>query len=253
MWYIVALVILIAIYVLALVFLPRCKHPSVVNAILIGVCLSCYLALVLIVYRDVGYADWNFQNVLPTANVSPFMFSSLVIYIFLPKEIKKYWSVLISLLSAGMLGAATIECVTRAVIRYDFHFHFLLDYVAHLSLSLLGVYLVKSGQVEFRKRGCLISGGALLSVALIMLIVNAILDTAYFGLALDEKYNIYNNVLAPNAYLSAVLYFVGVVTVMTIGYFYVKLLTSLKIPSPKSARQENVVEAQNTSLDQHDI
>ena len=227
MWYIVCLIALIALYVLAIVFMNRCKHPWLVNSVLIGVCLSCYFALVLIIYKQVGYSDWNFKNALPTANVSPFMFCSLVIYIFLPKKMRKYHFVLIALLSAGMFGAAVLGCVSRAAIHYKFHFHFVLDYLSHVSLSLLGIYLVKSGQVELKKRDCLIAGGALLSVAVIMLVINAIFGTAFFGLALDEKYNIYNMVLAPNAYLSAALYFTCAVIILTIGYFYVTFITSL--------------------------
>ena len=240
MWYIVCLIVLIAVYILAITFMDRCKRPWLMNSILIGVCLSCYVALALIIYEDVGFWDWNFQNALPTANVSPFMFFSLIIYVLLPKKIRKYHSVLIALLSAGMFGAVVLGCVSRAAIRYKFHIQFLLDYLSHLSLSLLGIYLVKSGQAELKKRDCLIAGGALLSVAVIMLIVNAIFGTSFFGLALNEKYNIYNMVLAPDPYLSALIYFVGVVVVLVIGYFYVTFVTSMSAktqnPQPKEDR-----------------
>ena len=239
MWYIVCLIVLIAVYVLSVLFMNQCKHPWLVNSILIGACLSCYVALVIIIYKDVGYADWNFKNALPTANVSPFMFCSLIVYIFLPKKIRKYHSVLIALLAAGMFGAVVLACVSRAVIHYKFHFTFVLDYLSHLSLSLLGIYLVQSKQVELRKRDCLIAGGALLTVAVIMLIVNAIFGTACFGLALNEKYNIYNKILAPNAYFSAVIYFVGVVAVLTIGYFYVKFVVSISSKTDKTQPDED--------------
>ncbi|MBO4479091.1 MAG: hypothetical protein J5774_01865 [Clostridia bacterium] len=223
--------------------MDRFKRPWLVNLILIGVCLSCYVALAIIIYKDVGFWDWNFQNALPTANVSPFMFCSLALYVFfLPKKIRKYHSVLIALLSAGMFGAVAIACVSRAVIRYKFHFSFVLDYLSHLSLSLFGIYLVRSEQVELKKRDCLIAGGALFSVAVIMLIINAIFGTAYFGLALNEKYNIYNMVLAPNAYLSAALYFVCLVLVLTIGYFYVKFLTAINSKTHEESSENKAVD-----------
>ena len=54
-----------------------------------------------------------------------------------------------------------------------------------------------------------------------MMIVNVIFDTAFFGLSLNGKHNIYNFVLTNNAYLSAALYFFGLICVLGLGYLYV--------------------------------
>ena len=228
MYYIISLCIFLLIYVLAILFMHKLKNTVLVDAVLIAVTFLCYVALVIIVYIDVGYKDWNFLNALPMANVSPFMFCTLIIYVFLPKKAKKVWSRLISLLSLGMIVAVVIGCISRAVINYKFHFQFVLDYVSHLALSILGVYLVKSNQVDLKIKDCLISGSLIVMTALSMLIINAIAGTAFFGLAFNDQYNIYNMVLVDNCYLSAFIYFVGLIFVLVAGYFYLRLITLKK-------------------------
>ena len=136
------------------------------------------------------------------------------------KAIKKHAYLLVSLLSVGMLLSTVFSCVYNAVIAYKFHFHFLLDYVAHFTLSLFGVYLIRSGQVQLNKRNALISSSLIFVSALIMMLLNVILDTAFFGLSLNGKHNIYNNVLVDNSYLSALLYFIGLTVVLLLGYGY---------------------------------
>ena len=228
MEYWIVLVAFVLAYVALIFLFKRIGYKAYVNVILISVTVLCYGALVFLIYRDVGFSDWNFKNALPTANVSPFMFASLVVYLFLPKVLKEKWGLLIALLSFGMLCALVLGCASRAVIHYKFHLTFLLDYFSHFALSLLGVYLVSSGQVEVKKKDCLLSGSLIVIVALIMLIVNLFAGTAFFGLALNENYNIYNMVLLPNPYLSALVYFVGLCGVLFLGYFYLKLVAEKK-------------------------
>jgi len=208
--------------------MKKFRNTSITNTIFIAISFICYIVLATIIYNDVGFYDWNFQNVLPTANVSPFMFFTLLIYLVLPKKIKKSWSVLISMLSFGMLAAAVLGCVYRAIIQYKFHFSFLLDYISHLSLSLLGVYLVKSKQITLNKKDCVLGGSLLIIVAFVMMSINILFGTAFFGLALNDKYNIYNMVLVSNCYLSALIYFIGLIFVLTLGCLYIIILNKEK-------------------------
>lgn len=223
MIYIAILFALLFVYVAMIFGMEKIGNVRVGNALFASIPVICYLILLIIVYFDVGFSDWNFQNALPTANVSPFMFSSLLIYFFLPKRAKKVWALLICLLSLGMLLSVVIACTSRAVIGYKFHFRFLLDYISHLFLSLFGIYLFKTGQVTVKKKDCLLSGGLIVGVALLMFLLNAIFGTAFFGLALDEHYGIYNLVLVSGWYFSALLYFAGLIGVLTFGYFYLKI------------------------------
>jgi multisubunit Na+/H+ antiporter MnhG subunit len=93
------------------------------------------------------------------------------------------------------------------------------------------VYLIKSGQVELNKKNALVSGAIIVGVAIFMLVLNVIFDTAFFGLSLNGKHSIYNVVLVESSYLSAVLYFLGLFGVLSMGYIYSRLIARKKIKS----------------------
>lgn len=225
MGYIVAAGCFVAFYILWVKNMGRIGCHRLVNMIASLSVYLMYLSLMYVVYSDVGFYDWNFQNTLPMANVSPFMFSVMPLTWILPKGAKKYLYLLISLLSVGMLFSAISSSLYNAIIGYKFHWHFMLDYVAHLILSAWGIYLVKSGQVSLGKRECLISGSLIVGVAAIMMGLNVMLDTAFFGLSLNGKHNIYNNVIVDSSALSALIYFVGLVVVLLLGYGFNKILS----------------------------
>ena len=216
------------IYVGIVFLMKKFRKKKLTNFIFFVVTFLCYLSVVLIVYLDVGLHDWNFLNTLPTANVSPFMFCTLPLCFILPNKIKKYHFALISLLSVGMLLAPAVGCIYNTAIKYAFHTHFLLDYAAHFTLSLWGIYLVKSKQVELNVKNGLIGGSVIVVVAFLMMILNVIFDTAFFGLSLNGKHNIYNCVLVKNSFLSALIYFAGLVGVLVLGYFCHKLINIKK-------------------------
>ena len=221
MAYIGALIGLLAFYVCCIANMSRMKNTKLFNGVFSASVILCYLYLVIRVYLSVGFDDWNFQNALPTANVSPFMFFLVGFVYLIPMKVRKHLYLLISLLSVGMLLSSVFGCLYNASINYKFHLHFLADYFAHIMLSLWGVYLVKSRQVALAKKNLLISASMIVGVALLMLALNVIFDTAFFGLSLNGKHNIYNFVLTNNAYLSAALYFFGLICVLGLGYLYV--------------------------------
>ena len=123
-----------------------------------------------------------------------------------------------SLLTVGMFLSTVVNCIHFASIGYAFHPHFLLDYVAHFSLSLFGIYLVRSEQIDLNWKHNAISSAIIFGVAAVMLILNVIFDTAFFGLSLNGKHNIYNNVLVDSSYLSALIYFMGLLLVLFLGF-----------------------------------
>ena len=214
------MICLIVFYVLAIASMNGMKNTRLFNYIFSIAILICYAYVIIRVYRSVVFDDWNFKNTLPVANVSPFMFTSVAIIHFIPLKIRKHFYLLISLLSVGMFLSAVFGCIYNASINYRFHWHFLADYLAHVLLSLWGVYLIKSRQVELNRKNFFKSSGIIVGTAFFMMILNVILDTAFFGLSLNGKHNIYNNVLTDNSYLSALLYFVGLALVLCIGYVY---------------------------------
>ena len=222
--YIISAILLLVFYIGAVLCMPYMKSTRLFNYIFSLAVTMCYLFVMVTVYRSVGFEDWNFQNTLPVANVSPFMFTLAIFINLIPLKVRRHLYLLISLLSVGMLLSAVLGCVYNAYINYRFHLHFLSDYLAHVFLSLWGVYLVRSGQVDLKRKNALISSGVIVGAAFIMLTLNLIFDTSFFGLSLNGKHNIYNMVLTDNSYLSAILYFLGLAVVLGAGFVYCYLL-----------------------------
>ena len=222
--YIIALSVLLTAYIVTLCLMHRMKNQTLVNSIFATIVFLSYMVMVVRFLIVDGIHDWNFQNTLPVANVSPFMFALTPLIFLLPRRLRKHPMLLVSLLSAGMFLSTVLACIANAAIHYKFHYYFFTDYISHFALSLWGIYLVKSGQVELKAKSCLISGSIIVSAATLMLILNLIFDTGFFGLSLRGKHNIYNNVIVENPYLSALLYYVGLIGILVIGFLLQKIL-----------------------------
>ena len=220
---ILLLCLLILISALIILFMKKFTNVKLTNLIFCITTFVLYATFVLVVGLQVGIHDWNFLNTLPVANVSPFMFGIAPLYFILPKKVKKYYLTLISLLSLGLVLGTSYNMIT-----YTFRIHFALDYVAHFTLALWGVYLVKSNQVSLKPKQCVIGGSIIVAVALIMVLVNVIFDTSFFGLSLNGKHNIYGQVLVSSSYVSALIYFSGLLFILVAGYFAQKLLNLSK-------------------------
>ena len=224
MGYIIGLTLILAIYACAVTFIGRLRRVALWNLILVITVASFYLASVTTIYKSVGFHDWNFQNTLPTANVSPFMFTLAPLTYLFPKSIRKHLYLLITLLSVGMILSPVFNCIYNYSINYAFHIHFFYDYIAHTALSLWGVYMLRSEQVELTVKNTIVSSSIIVGVATVMMALNVILDKTFFGLSLNGKHSIYNIVLTDNSYLSAIIYFAGLCGVLAMGYGYSYLI-----------------------------
>ena len=224
MAFIITLIVLLLAFGGAIFLMKYMKNQKLWNAVFCLFVFGLYYACVLVVFLDVGANDWNFLNTLPIANVSPFTFTLAPIILIMPNVLKKPFHLLISLLSVGMFLSPVISCIFNASRNYVFEIQFLFDYLAHFLVSLWGIYLVKSNQVNLDKISAIISGSIMLFVSIAMLILNLILDTSFFGLSLKGKHNIYNVVLVENSYLSALIFFLGLTAVLALGYALCKLI-----------------------------
>ena len=222
--YLVTIGVLLLLFIGILPFLKHFTNTHLANIAFVSIIFMCYFSMVILGYVHNGLYDWNFHILLPTANISPFMFFITPLYIFLPAKIRKYLGVLIALLVIGMVFSPIITCVNFFRIGYKFHPRFFIDYFVHIVLAVFGVYLVQSGQVELNKKNCLIGGAIIFVVCFIMIIINLIADTSFFGLSLRGKHNIYNIVLVDNSFLSALIYFTGLILVLLASYGLQKLL-----------------------------
>lgn len=229
MSYLLIFFVLLAIYIVGVLLSKRiANHRLLVNLLLAVIVVASYLYIVRYMYYDVGLDDWNFKNTLPTANVSPFMFCLTPIILVMPKAIRQYFMTLVALLSFGMLVAGLGGALSYMSRHYVFHWHITFDCAAHVFISLWGIYLVNSGQVELTPKKALCGGAIIVGVAMVMLILNSIFKTAFFGLSLYGEHNIYNNKIFESGFISAFAYFTGLCFVLLAGYFYQKILNIRK-------------------------
>ena len=214
-WALVAMYALFAVGLCLMKYIRNFKAPNIIFPVLV---FALYLSLCIYVYKtDTDPTRWNFLNTLPIANISPFTFSIMPLLLILPKKAKEPIYLLISMMTIGMFFSTALGCIGNAVRNYNFHPHFMLDYMAHVVLAAYGVYLIRTGTAKFSIKNCLVSGSLIYGVAFVMLILNVIFDKAFFGLSLNGKHNIYNMVLVENSYLSALIYFVGLGAVLALG------------------------------------
>lgn len=231
MLYLLTLFLFFVFYVVIINLMKYMKNTAFWNVLFTISIYLTYISLAFKLYNDVGFYDWNFRNAWPVANVSQFMFFIVPLIHLLPLKVKRCFYGLITLLSVGMFISIAVNCIYNYSINYRFHPHFLLDYIAHFLLSLWGVYFVKSNQIKLNIKDSIKSGSIIVSVAFIMMILNVIFDTSFFGLSLNGKHNIYNNVLTDNSYVSALIYFMGLMFVLFSGHTFCKIIGNQKVLS----------------------
>ena len=229
MIYFAIIVPLLAVYVAVLLNMKRMKNTKAVNFVFFAVTYLFYILYLLKLAEGVGIRNYYFYESLATANISPFMFSIMPLIYFSRKKPQAYLYALVSLLSVGMLLSLVLNAITYAVKDSPFGIIFAWDYIAHLSLSLWGVYLVVSRQVKLTRKNVLIGSGLIVGVCNLMLVLNLIFDTSFFGLSLRGKHHIYYNVITNSSYLSAMIFFVGLIVVLAMGYCYCKHLAKAVI------------------------
>ena len=64
----------------------------------------------------------------------------------------------------------------------------------------------------------------IIGVAVIMLILNLIFKTSFFGLSMYGNHNIYTIVICESSIISAIIYFEGLTILLGLGSLYLKVI-----------------------------
>ena len=206
--HLILLVISIGIYVVFLCFLKRFKNIKLVNFIFMFISFSCYIAFVILaIYEFHDNFDLSVRpDVLPTAKPSTFILFTCPIYLLLRGRAREWYFSFVSMLSFSMLFVVFIVCINCFIVGYlPLYFSFL-NIVPHISFSLWGIYVVQTKQVKVDFKHAIIGGGILILSAMVMLVLNRYLDTDFYGLATDERFNIYDKKVVDNPHFSAFLF-----------------------------------------------
>lgn len=229
-YYLLAVLFIIYLTIwLVIIFKYKTKlNAKVFNLVFSLIIAISYIALLIYNTQALDIFPAVFDKTLPTGNISPFMFSLVLITIFLPTKLKDIIYTLIVLLSVGMFGAGLNELYSSLSFPL-FSLFFPLDILSHFTLFLFGIYLVVSKQVDLNKKNVIKAIILIYSVIFIMIILNAIFKTCFFGLSFDDTHNIYDMTFIKNEYLNILVYIILVFIVLMGGYILNRIIKRITV------------------------
>ena len=229
-FHILLLTISIGIYVVLLCNLKRFRHIKLMNFIFVFISFSCYITFVMLAmveYHEVFDLS-NRPDVLPPAKPSTLILFTCPIYLLLRGKAREWYFSFVSILSLAMIFAIFPVCIFSFLDGYSVLYFSILNVAPHVAFSLWGVYLVQTKQVEVNFKNAIIGGGILLFTLMTMLVLNKFLNTDFYGLATDDRFNIYDVKVVDNPHLSAFLFTMLLLIASVFGFFYQKLLMKIR-------------------------
>jgi len=223
--YLSTIFVSVVLYTVGMIFMKYLvKYKKITDIDFPALIFILYFIEIVLLLVDVEFKDWSYLTLLPFGNIGPLMFFIVPFIFLLPKKARGYAFTLIALLSPAMLLYGLIHGIMLVVAGTKFFAAYVLDTFCHILFSLYGVYLVRSKQADLDIKKSLISGAVILGVAVLMLILNAIFRTSFFGLSVYGDHIIYNIIFLDSAVLSTFVYFFIVAGILLIGYFFQKYL-----------------------------
>lgn len=174
------------------------------------------------------YGGYNLRMLTPLSNISPFLFTLAFLAIFLPEKARKIIFILFVPFNIVMVFAAYSTTTVAFFFALEYFPFVLCDSLCHVFFFLFVYYLIRSNSVEVNSRNFWITVLIIYTVITIAIILNLMCDTAFFGLAFNDKYNIYGLKIIPNMIVSNIVFLISVFIVMGVGFFFAKLIKRKK-------------------------
>lgn len=171
----------------------------------------------------------NLQMVTPLSNVSPLLFTLSFVCIFLNDSIRNKLFKFMCLFNFFMLVAGFISASYALSMGANYFKFSIYDELAHLTYGVFAFYLLATDQVKLNKKDLVWSIIGMLGFVAIIFVINLVFNTSFFGLCLNDQYNIYGQKMFDNCHASNIVYVFSLVTVMAIGYGFTKLIKSESI------------------------
>lgn len=183
---------------------------------------------VFIVADFLAYSCWNYAAYqqgwleggwMTLGNISPLMFTVILLIPFMKDSVKEYAYSTIAFLSVGMFMAMLISPEHSYIFNFNREASFLYasEAVAHMVCSFFGIYLVLSGQVKADFGHWLKSAIFLYSVITFGVILNFVFHKHHFGMDPYGGASIYMLDIFSNFWATLIAYYFGVALVLTVG------------------------------------
>lgn len=158
--------------------------------------------------------------------ISPFMFTMLPLSYLMKDKLRNIVYQTAALLSLGMFVAMLVSPLEAHLGSYHdkASILYILDTLLHLNFSLFGIYLFISGTIKLEIKSVLSSAIFLHSVITFAVICNFLFHKNYFGMGYYSNYGIYMIRIFETYWATLIVYLLGVVLVLMLGYEYALLL-----------------------------
>ncbi len=217
--YVISLAILNLIFLVFYFLILKYKAKCKINLVFILCIFTIYCATLLIQLLTQGSNSKAFIDTLPTSNISPFVFSTLPLCL-LNKKLQNLIFPLAVFLSVGMLCSVEISHYRFIHDKLSYNFALSLDGLNHILYVIFGIYLITTNQVKLNLKTFLSVCGTILSVVGLMIVLNIVFQTSFFGLNFYGKHQIYNIVVCSSGIMSAVIYVTGLLLFLILGYLF---------------------------------
>ena len=204
-----------------------CFYRSKIN---VRLCNKIFIIADFIAYSCWTYAayqkNWLDGGWLTLGNISPMMFTVILLIPFMDDKIRDYAFSAIAFLNVGMFFAMLISPEHDYIFNFNTEASFIYtsEAVCHLICSLFGIYLVLSKQVKADFKQWVKSIIFTLSIITFGVILNFVYHRSYFGMDPYGTPSIYMLDLFGSFWATLVAYYFGVVMVLTVGLQGVSML-----------------------------
>ena len=204
-----------------------CYYRSKINVRLFN---AIFIISDFLAYSAWTYASyqkgWLDEGWLTLGNISPLMFTLILLTPFMHEKAKDYVLSAIAFLNVGMFFAMIISPEHDYIFNFNTEatFIYTTEAVCHMICSLYGIYLVLSKQVKADFKHWVKSVVLTLSIITFAVILNFVYHKSHFGMDPYGNAKIYMLDLFGSFWATIFAYYFGVVLVLTVGYQGVSML-----------------------------
>lgn len=170
------------------------------------------------------FNNYNLRMLTPLSNVSPFLFSLSLVSIFVSNKVRNRIFKLFVIFNFVMIIAGFLSDGFAIFVNSSYYTFVIFDLLSHVTFGLFTYYLIIAGEFELTKKDFIIDFVTIGFVVLLAFVLNLFFGTSFFGLCLNEEYNIYGMKIFDNYHLSNIVYICCLTVVMFAGYFLYKLI-----------------------------
>lgn len=242
-------IILVSIYftsLAAIIIFRDHIDTRIGNAVFICLDVIFFIALHLNYYNRGAFSTF-----LTLDNISPFTFTLLPFSYLMKDKVKDYFFSFVAFICLGMFGAMLVSPNYAYLFqqRLDASFDYVFDAFNHLVVSLFGVYLVVTKQVKPNMKQFIKGSIFIYSVITIIVIINLLFHTRYFGMAPYGNYSIYMLNIFGSFGATLLGYILGLALILFTGYelcYLIYHILEKKNPEPSDVVTETPIENEET-------